>query len=125
MTDEVKRKILKLELKGLPPTVNHMYRTGRNSVRYKTAAGRLYQDYATLALKTEWQGRPKYSGSIELRLTFKTGSRRRWDIDNRVKGLQDCLSLAGIIQDDSQIEVLHVERTRGEGASTQIEIYAL
>ena len=35
-------------------------------------------------LLERWGGKPEYRG----------------DVDNRVKALQDCLSLAGIIQDD-------------------------
>ena len=30
--------LLELEIEGLPPTVNHLYRTGRAGFRYKTRA---------------------------------------------------------------------------------------
>ena len=37
-------------------------------------------------------------------------TRRRWDLVNRVKAVQDCLQMAGIIKDDSQITELVVRR---------------
>ena len=116
--------LLELELKGLPPTVNHLYRTSRYGHRYKTAGGKYYQDYASLRLEQEWHGREKYSGDIELRINFTVKTRRRWDIDNRVKALQDCLILGGIIQDDSQVQILHVERHKGKAEQTYIKILA-
>ena len=118
------RKLLEVELRGLPPTLNHLYRTARNGTRYKTVMGKLYQDYATLLLRQEWHEQARYPGSVELRLTLTSGRRRKWDLDNRVKALQDCLELAGIIEDDAQIEVLHVERATGKSSSTRLEMYA-
>ena len=110
---------LELELLGLPPTVNHMYRTGYRS-RYKTLEVREYQQYAVNKLREAWQGRKALSGRIEMRLIFTTDNRHRWDIDNRVKALQDCLSIAGVIQDDSQLDALHVERCYGNGQNTKM-----
>ena len=118
-------QLIQLELKGLPPTVNHLYRSTKGGRRYKTVMGKLYQDYVTLSLSTAWQNRSAYTGGIELRITFTSTNRRKWDIDNRVKALQDCLGLAGIIKDDSQVEILHVERRYGEQATTRIELNTL
>ena len=38
-------ELLRIELMGLPPTVNQMYRNKNTYVRYKTTATREYQDY--------------------------------------------------------------------------------
>ena len=112
---------LNVELLGLPPTVNHMYRTG-NRTRYKTLEVREYQQYAVNKLRELWQGRKALSGRIEMRITFTTDNKRRWDIDNRVKALQDCLSMAGVIRDDSQVDALHVERLYGNEKTTQVTV---
>ena len=117
-------KILDMELKGLPPTVNHLYRSTRTGRRYKTALGKLYGDYIALNFMNIWKAKA-YEGPIELRIKLTASNRRRWDIDNRVKALQDGLMAGGVIKDDSQVEVLHVERSYGKHAMTHIEIYAL
>ena len=112
---------LELELLGLPPTVNHMYRTGNRS-RYKTLEVREYQQYAVNKLREIWQGRKALNGRIEMHITFTTDNKRRWDIDNRVKALQDCLSMAGVIRDDSQVDTLHVERQYGNEKITYMTV---
>lgn len=115
---------LEIELLGLPPTVNHMYRTGNRS-RYKTLEVREYQQYAVNKLREAWTGRKTLDGRIEMRITFTTDNKRRWDIDNRVKALQDCLSMAGVIRDDSQVDSLHVERRYGNGKGTHMVVMEL
>ena len=116
------KKIITLELEGLPPTVNHLYRTYRNR-RYKTAKAQAYQERVARKLRSEWQYKAPCIEPIELRITFITKDRRRWDIDNRVKALQDCLSLAGIIKDDKQVNILHVERHAGKKTATYVDVY--
>ena len=117
--------LCEFELPGLPPTVNHYYKTSSHGLRYKTAAGRKYQERTISTLEQKWQDRPKYTGDVELCIEFIVKSRRKWDIDNRVKALQDCIALAGIIEDDSQVQILHVERRRGGRDSTHLKILAL
>lgn len=113
--------LISLELEGLPPTVNHLYRSYRNR-RYKTVAGRKYQKQVTEILSRKWKARLPCEEPLELRITFTTDNRRKWDIDNRVKALQDCLSMAKIIKDDRQVEILHVERKYGVKNATYIEV---
>ena len=113
--------LISAELEGIPPTVNHLYRSYRNR-RYKTASGREYQEHVTQILRRKWKNQPPVTSSIELRIIFITNDRRKWDVDNRVKALQDCLSMAGIIKDDRQVEILHVERKYGEKQCTYMEV---
>ena len=117
--------LLKCNLLGLPPTVNHIYCRGRNGNRYKTAAARQYQEQVSLTFANIWHGQPPYSGPVEVRITFITATCRKWDLDNRVKALQDCLMLSGVIKDDSQVQILHVERHSGKENQTQIELLSL
>ena len=98
-----------MEIEGLPPTVNMMYR-GLHGHRFKTSDTLEYQNYVSDRLRKLWHSRPPYDGRAELSITYHTHSRRRWDIDNRIKALQDCFLLAGVIKDDSQIDCLVVER---------------
>lgn len=115
------KKLISLELEGLPPTVNSMYRNV-GCRRYKTLKSKKYQERVTELLSQEWKKKKPCRKAIEFRIKFRTKDRRHWDIDNRVKALQDCLSMAGIIKDDSQIEVLHVEREKGNRTTTYIEV---
>ena len=119
------RTLLELELPGLPPTVNHLYRSMKSGRRYKTAEGRDYQEQVSALMRVAVQGELPNTHSLELEILFTVKDKRRWDIDNRVKALQDCISLAGIIADDAQVDILHVERQRGKQATTYLEINAL
>ena len=114
--------LITLELPNIPPTVNHLYRTGRNGQRYKTQEGRNYQDETTACLQEVWSDAPSCTESVAVFIEFTTSTRRKWDIDNRVKALLDCLELAGVIANDSQIDMPHVERVKGKADSTKLTV---
>ena len=76
-------------------------------------------------IKDAWQGREVYGGAVSLDVKFRVRDRRRWDIDNRLKALQDCLMSGGVIEDDSQIEELHVKREHTGTVGTYITLRAL
>ena len=119
----MKKILLTLDLEGLPPTVNHLYRSASGGRRYKTAEGRYYQEKASAKIATAWGSvTPAYTQCVELRIEFETNSRRKWDIDNRVKAVQDCLQMAGVLKDDSQIVTLHVEKHEGRQDRTRITL---
>lgn len=111
--------LLDVYLHGLPPTVNHSY-SSHGKFRYKTFDCKKYQKITAQTLRLAWNNREPYSKPVQLFITFFTNDHKRWDIDNRVKALQDCLNLAGIIKDDSQINLLHVERSFGTAKSTHL-----
>ena len=111
--------LIEIEFEGLPPTVNHMYGTARK-YRYKSLEAREYQEYAINKIREQWQNKPVCTEPVCLSILFETSNRRRWDVDNRVKALQDCLSAAGVIHDDTQIEELHVKRIHGQKMATTI-----
>lgn len=107
--------LLSIILDGLPPTVNHLYRTGGRH-RYKTAEGAAYQEATAAEMRAQREMLPArrcvgpYLGPVALHIVMTSRTRRRWDLDNRVKAVQDCLQMAGIIKDDSQITELVVRR---------------
>lgn len=106
-------------LDGLSPTINHYYmRTGR--AIFKNAKARAWQEAAEILLKTVWGKQPAYAGAVKLRIIFEAKTRRKWDMDNRIKPLQDCLEHAGVIVNDNQVEILHAERQHGRKDMTHV-----
>lgn len=95
--------LLRVDLPGLPPTVNSMYRTYRRASRTKTKATREWQEWATAIIAGAWGTRPPYKGLVTLEIFLQPKTEIRWDADNRIKALQDCLKPAGVIEDDAQV----------------------
>ena len=62
---------------------------------------------------------------MALEVLFQTADRRCWDMDNRIKALQDCLAMAGVIEDDRQIQRLLVERQSTAQTATTIVVLEL
>ena len=104
----IQNVLIKVEFEGLPPTVNHMYMNAQGR-RFRTKECREFQDKTTLILKSLWSKEP-YLGRVALSVDFLTSNRRRWDLDNRLKALQDCLQLSGVIKDDSQVDAIFLKR---------------
>jgi Holliday junction resolvase RusA-like endonuclease len=105
--------------------VNHLYRTSRNGIRYKTPQGKEWQNVTAAVMAAAKTNRRPYSGDVALEIVFRTADRRRWDLDNRVKALQDCLAMAGVIEDDRQIQRLHVERQAAAQTATSVVVLEL
>ena len=108
-------------LDGLPPTVNNFYIRTRNNV-CRTPEAKLWQSNAIQTLQHVWGTLSPYSQPVELDIVFEVNNRRKWDIDNRIKPLQDCLERAGIIINDRQVECLHVRRKYSDKSATHLTL---
>ena len=119
---QYKRNILLIcRLNVLPPTVNHMYINGRGR-RFKTSDCKTFQQNTTQIFnkfKNPFFKYP-YINGVKLNIIFITSNNRRWDIDNRLKAVQDCLQQSNIIKDDKQINELYIKRIRGANDATLI-----
>ena len=120
--DERMSELLRITLSGLPPSTNSMYRTGKYGNRYKREAVSMWQEETAEKLREAWNS-SRYAGKVEVRIVFMFKGNRRWDIDNRLKSLLDCLEVGGVIADDSQIWGLRARKERGEMDSVEMEIY--
>ena len=121
--DELKesfnKEVLRLEIEGLPPTVNHSHINARGR-RFRSKKCKDYQEYVINKIvplrAREWP----YLGRMGLTVVLTAADNRHWDVDNRNKVLQDCLERAGVIKNDYQIDDLHIKRDYGEKAQTKL-----
>ncbi|MBQ3585223.1 MAG: RusA family crossover junction endodeoxyribonuclease [Synergistaceae bacterium] len=110
-----------MEIDGLPPTVNHMY--GRRGSRtFKSLELEAWQEWVSDMMREMWKGSEPHTGEVALSVEFQTNSQRKWDVDNRLKALIDCLAKGGIILDDRQVASLNARRVMGLKALTKIEM---
>ena len=96
----------------LPPSVNNYYGHHckfRSAAVYIKPKGKTYRrqvlDYV---IRNNYQ----FQANIPLSITIKINpsSKRKWDLDNRLKSLLDALTHAKVWEDDSLIYKLTVEK---------------
>lgn len=119
------KTLLDIILPGLPPTVNHVYRTGRGIARYKTAEGRRYQEQVVQVMDAFRKNSELWDGPTSVKIVFTSKNHLPWDVDNRIKVLQDCLAPAGVIKNDKQVVELYARRIWGAEDSTHIIVRGL
>lgn len=97
-----------------PPTANKYYRSVmiNGSLRMLISAkGISYREsvYALcLDVKNDFQW--PLTGRLGVKVVLRRKDRRSYDIDNFVKALLDSLEHAGVFENDSQIDQLHIIR---------------
>jgi len=92
-----------------PPSVNHYYRrVGPRTLISRE--GRIYRKAICALLAGNGPRKPPAGGRIALAMDAFPPDRRRRDLDNLLKSTQDALAHAGIYEDDSQIDLLAVQR---------------
>ena len=106
---------------GIPESVNHIWRGTRSGRHYKTAKARDFESLLTHALRAGRRLDGVYDGAVRLVMIIGRKTKRRYDLDNRIKSVQDCLAPAGIIADDSQVvEILARKILADEDTTTVI-----
>ena len=128
-TNREAEKLFEITIAGLPPTANTMWRScyGKSGRTYKPKPVKDWQDNAAIQMMEAYRLKhcATYEGKARLTLILVTKNKRRMDIDNRIKALQDCLKPAGVLNDDSQVWELQVERQLGETDETIVALYAI
>ncbi|WP_287416611.1 RusA family crossover junction endodeoxyribonuclease [Oceanithermus sp.] len=104
-----------------PPSVNRYWRNinGRTLV---SREGRAYR--AAVLSEVLLQGAAQhYRGRLRMVIVAHPPDRRRRDLDNLVKAIQDGLEFAGVFDDDGQIDDLRVVRAeRVPGGRVVVEV---
>lgn len=92
----------------LPPTINHAYGQRKGGGRFIKPAGLVFRK--TVAEIVAQAGHKTLEGRVSLFAAIHPADRRKQDLDNRSKALQDALAHAGVFLDDEQIDELHLVR---------------
>jgi crossover junction endodeoxyribonuclease RusA len=104
-----------------PPSVNHLYGLnirGRFPIRYITEEGKAWFEEAHYKIKTQY----KVTHTTPVGLYIKAYLWSRGDLDNLLKALQDALQKAGVIENDSLVHYLQIERIKVDKNDQKIEI---
>ncbi len=101
-----------------PPSINHYWRHVGAKVLVSEEGRRYRKTVADLALVERWprHGDKRVSVGIEAWMPDK----RRRDLDNLLKPLLDCLTHAGVWDDDSQIDSLSISRAPMIGGMVKV-----
>lgn len=89
-----------------PPSVNTYYRRGARST-YMSKQGIAFKKAVAEIVCADPQ---KIEGRLSVFISLSSPSRRKFDIDNRIKACLDALQDAGVFDDDEQIDRLGVCR---------------
>ena len=105
-----------------PPTVNSYYKTTRSGQRYLDKKVREFREAVAESVFEQLSG-VTLDDSLFMEVYLFPPDKRKRDLDNYMKGLLDGLTQAGLWEDDSQVDQLHIYR--GEvvnGGSVRVEI---
>lgn len=99
-----------------PPSTNTYYRNMRGRM-VLSAKGRAYKIAVADAI-LQMHPRPRFGDQrVAVNIELCPPDRRKFDIDNRIKAVFDALTAAGVWEDDSQVDELHVSRATAQGKS--------
>lgn len=94
-----------------PPSVNTYYRRGAHTT-YMSKQGREYK--AKVSDYIAESGTPKLGDArVHLEIVLWPKDKRKYDIDNRLKALLDCIESSGVINSDEQVDSINVYRGDG------------
>ena len=96
-----------------PPSVNRYWRhaaRGGHAVTYVSRDGLDYKTAVAEAVREQATGHMPYSGQVAVRVVLYPPSKREYDADNRLKGLFDALTQAGVWVDDKLAREIHVAK---------------
>ena len=97
--------VIKLTL-PFTPTVNHMWGfAGKRKFLKKEA-----HEFRSVVQDAAVEANAKISGRIAIFVALYAPTKRKYDLDNRIKALLDALEHAGVFLNDEQIDFIWVVR---------------
>ena len=105
-----------------PPTINNYYVKTRNG-QFISMKGKKFRAEAEAEVREQFPF-SALDGSLLVEVILHMPDKRRRDLDNYMKPLLDALTLAGVWEDDSQIDQLAIYRgTNTFGGSVRMRIH--
>jgi len=111
--------MIRIIIDALPPTVNHMYITCKGGRKALSAEAEAFRKLVLAALSGVLPAVPEGPLEFTLRLTLDT--KRRQDIDNRIKAALDAVAIA-LRFDDCRVSRIIVERAGYAAKQPRCEI---
>lgn len=108
-----------------PPTLNNLY-PSKGKRRVMSEEGRIYQVRFRNALNKQIGNHKTLTGRIGYHMRFLVPDRRRRDLPNVIKAVEDNLTKCGVWADDSQVD--DGRFTRGpvtDGGMVEVEIWEI
>ena len=108
---------------GVPESVNHIWRSSRGRF-YKTTKAKDFEELLVRVLHDSYKKNFKgpYKCDVILDIIIERKTRRKWDLDNRIKSIQDCLAPAGIIENDCQVKTIRADKEEAETDRTTVRV---
>lgn len=97
----------------MPPTANHLFPTfiqGGKPRRYKSKDYEAWIERASIELRSQNTWKQPIKGRLAVTYRFAFGTNRKTDLPNFEKAVSDLLVSQGVIEDDSQIDVMELRR---------------
>lgn len=89
-----------------PPTTNHLFVNGAKG-RFKSKA---YSDWRELAgYSIMEQGRQRMRGFVSLSIALVKPDKRKRDLSNSIKAIEDLLVAMAVIEDDSLVQRISIQ----------------
>jgi crossover junction endodeoxyribonuclease RusA len=110
-----------------PPSLNTLYPSLRSGRRVMSQKGRDYQSSFRIALARQTsRSQPTLLGRIGYRMRFLPPDRRKRDLPNVIKAVEDNLTKCGVWGDDSQVDDGHFIRGPVvRGGRVDVEIWEI
>ncbi len=106
-----------------PPTTNNLFFNlpGRRGGRAPTKGYKAWKFKAAVAIRQ--QAPMAVAGAVMLSIVLGRPDRRRRDLSNYIKALEDALVQHGLIEDDSMVQNLSVSWGSTPGATVRVWAY--
>jgi len=93
-----------------PPTVNSYYGHNTRGIKYVSKRGRVFRDLCAEMCNEQNVYNMRIDTRISLDVILYPPDKRKRDLDNYMKALQDALTLSNVWTDDELIDGLHIHR---------------